>query len=44
LKKNLTVEINSHTDERRSDKYNLKLSEDRAKSCVDYLISEGIAP
>ena len=44
LKKNLIVEINSHTDERGSDKYNLKLSEDRAKSFVDYLISEGIAP
>ena len=44
LNNNLTVEINSHTDERGSDKYNLKLSQDRAKSCVDYLISKGIAP
>jgi OmpA-OmpF porin, OOP family len=44
LNNNLTVEINSHTDERGSDKYNLKLSEERAKSCVDYLISKGIAP
>ncbi len=43
LNNNLTVEINSHTDERGSDKYNLKLSQERAKSCVDYLISKGIA-
>lgn len=44
LNNNLTVEINSHTDERGSDKYNMKLSQERAKSCVDYLISKGIAP
>ncbi len=44
LNNNLTVEINSHTDERGSDKYNLKLSQERAKSCVDYLISKGISP
>jgi outer membrane protein OmpA-like peptidoglycan-associated protein len=39
---NLIVEINSHTDARGSDKYNLDLSQRRAKSCVDYLISKGI--
>jgi outer membrane protein OmpA-like peptidoglycan-associated protein len=39
---NLVVEINSHTDARGSDKYNLDLSQRRAKSCVDYLISKGI--
>jgi outer membrane protein OmpA-like peptidoglycan-associated protein len=44
LNNNLTVEINSHTDDRGSDKYNMRLSDDRAKSCVDYLISKGIAP
>jgi outer membrane protein OmpA-like peptidoglycan-associated protein/tetratricopeptide (TPR) repeat protein len=38
------VLINSHSDERGDDKYNLKLSEDRAKSVVDYLISKGINP
>lgn len=38
----LVVEINSHTDERGSDAYNLKLSQERAKSCVDYLISKGV--
>jgi len=39
---NLIVEINSHTDFRGSDKYNQDLSQRRAKSCVDYLISKGI--
>ena len=39
---NLVVEINSHTDARGSDKYNKDLSQRRAKSCVDYLISKGI--
>jgi OOP family OmpA-OmpF porin len=43
LNNNLSVEINSHTDERGSDKYNMKLSQERAKSCVDYLISKGIS-
>ncbi len=44
LNNNLSVEINSHTDERGSDTYNMKLSQERAKCCVDYLISKGIAP
>ncbi|OFY87934.1 MAG: hypothetical protein A3F72_09225 [Bacteroidetes bacterium RIFCSPLOWO2_12_FULL_35_15] len=43
LNNNLSVEISSHTDDRGSDVYNLKLSHERAKSCVDYLISKGIA-
>jgi len=43
LNNNLTVEINSHTDERGGDAYNMRLSQERAKSCVDYLISKGIA-
>jgi outer membrane protein OmpA-like peptidoglycan-associated protein/tetratricopeptide (TPR) repeat protein len=38
----MTVEIGSHTDSRGSDTYNMKLSEQRAKSVVDYLISKGI--
>jgi OmpA-OmpF porin, OOP family len=44
LNNNLVVQINSHTDFRGSDSYNLQLSKERAKSCVDYLISKGIAP
>lgn len=43
LNNNLKVEISSHTDERGNDAYNLKLSEDRAKVCVNYLIDRGIA-
>jgi outer membrane protein OmpA-like peptidoglycan-associated protein/Tol biopolymer transport system component len=40
---NLKVELSSHTDSRGSDAYNLKLSQERAQSCVDYLIIKGIA-
>ena len=36
------IELSSHTDYRGSDPANQKLSEARAKSCVDYLISKGI--
>lgn len=36
------IELSSHTDYRGSDPENQKLSEARAKSCVDYLISKGI--
>lgn len=43
LNNNLSVEISSHTDMRGSDVYNLKLSQERAKSVVDYLIVKGIA-
>lgn len=42
LNNNLVVEINSHTDTRGSDIYNLDLSQRRAKSCVNYLISKGV--
>jgi peptidoglycan-associated lipoprotein len=41
--KDLTIELGSHTDSRGSDSYNLKLSQARAQSAVDYLISKGIA-
>lgn len=43
LNDNFSIEINAHTDTRGSDKLNLKLSQARAKSCVDYLINKGIA-
>ncbi len=39
---NINIELSSHTDCRASDQYNLTLSEKRAKSAVDYLISKGI--
>ncbi len=38
----LKIEIGSHTDSRGSDAYNLKLSQARAQSVVDYLISKNI--
>lgn len=36
------IELSSHTDCRGKDAYNLKLSEKRAKSAVDYIISKGV--
>jgi outer membrane protein OmpA-like peptidoglycan-associated protein len=38
----LKIEISGHTDNIGSATYNKKLSQDRAKSVVDYLISKGI--
>ena len=38
----IRVEINSHTDARSSDDFNLELSKRRAKAVVDYLVSRGI--
>ncbi|MDR1983882.1 MAG: OmpA family protein [Prevotellaceae bacterium] len=38
----MEVEIGSHTDSRGSNSYNMKLSEQRAKSVVDYFVSKGI--
>jgi len=40
---NLVIELGSHTDIRSSDEYNDTLSYKRAKSCVDYVVSQGIA-
>jgi outer membrane protein OmpA-like peptidoglycan-associated protein len=40
----LVILAKSHTDNRGSDIYNLNLSERRAKSTVQYVISKGIAP
>ena len=39
----LVVMVKSHTDSRGSDKYNMRLSDRRAKSTVQYIISKGIA-
>jgi len=43
LNDNLSVDIEANTDSRGNDDYNMKLSKARAQSCVDYLISKGIA-
>jgi outer membrane protein OmpA-like peptidoglycan-associated protein len=43
IKKNdLRIELSAHTDARGSDAYNLKISQARAQSCVDYLITKGV--
>jgi outer membrane protein OmpA-like peptidoglycan-associated protein len=39
---NINVELSSHTDSRGSDAANKKLSQARAQSCVDYLITKGV--
>jgi len=39
----LKIKVNSHTDSRGKDAYNLWLSQKRAESTVNYMISKGIA-
>ena len=39
----LVILVKSHTDNRGSDKYNLDLSDSRAKSTVQYVISKGVS-
>jgi outer membrane protein OmpA-like peptidoglycan-associated protein len=38
----MVIKIESHTDSRGRDRYNMKLSDRRAKSTRDYIISRGI--
>ena len=40
----MVIKIESHTDSRGGDRYNIKLSDRRAKSTRDYLLSRNIAP
>jgi outer membrane protein OmpA-like peptidoglycan-associated protein len=40
----LKIELSSHTDVRAPDAYNMRLSQNRAKSAVDYIVSKGIDP
>lgn len=40
----VVIRIESHTDSRANDQYNLELSDRRAKATRDYLISQGVAP
>lgn len=39
---NIRIKIESHTDSRGKDTYNLKLSDERAKSTRDYIVQQGI--
>ncbi|WP_296704864.1 OmpA family protein [Algoriphagus sp.] len=40
----IRIELSSHTDDRSSDAYNQDLSQRRAQSAVDYIVSQGIDP
>jgi len=40
----LKIELSSHTDVRAADAYNMRLSQNRAKAAVDYIVSKGIDP
>src|SRR6185369_10550021 len=40
---NVRIEIQGHTDEHGTEEYNLKLSERRANTVVDYLLAQGVA-
>ena len=40
---NMVIDAKSHTDSRGADSYNLRLSDRRAKSTVQYIVSKGIA-
>ncbi|RAJ01680.1 WD40 repeat protein [Chitinophaga skermanii] len=39
----IEIELSAHTDSKGTDAYNFKLSDARAQSCVDYLVSKGIS-
>jgi outer membrane protein OmpA-like peptidoglycan-associated protein len=39
----MKIELSAHTDTRGSDAYNNKLSQERAQSCVDYLVGKGVS-
>ncbi len=38
------IEMSAHTDSRGSDEYNFKLSDNRAQSVMQYILSKGIDP
>jgi outer membrane protein OmpA-like peptidoglycan-associated protein len=39
----LEIEMSAHTDSKGTDEYNITLSENRAKSVMNYILSKGIA-
>lgn len=39
----MEIELSAHTDSFGSDDYNFKLSDHRARSCMEYLLSKGIS-
>jgi outer membrane protein OmpA-like peptidoglycan-associated protein len=40
----IEIEMSAHTDSRGSDEYNYKLSDNRARSVMNYILSKGISP
>lgn len=40
----IVIEMSAHTDSYGSDEYNFKLSDNRARSVMDYILSKGIDP
>ncbi|HEX7903532.1 MAG TPA: OmpA family protein [Chitinophagaceae bacterium] len=40
----IVIEMSAHTDSYGSDDYNFKLSDNRARSVMDYIIAKGISP
>ncbi len=40
---NVEIEMSAHTDSRGSDSYNFTLSDNRARSVMEYILSKGIA-
>lgn len=44
INQTLVIELRSHTDSRGSSEYNDVLSQKRAQSVVDFLVSQGVAP
>lgn len=43
LNDDVKIELSSHTDARASKEYNVKLSQKRAESAVNYIVSKGIS-
>lgn len=41
---NIEIEMSAHTDSKGSDQYNFTLSDNRARSVMEYILSKGIAP
>lgn len=39
----IKIELSSHTDSRGGDKFNMTLSQKRAQSAVDYIVSKGVS-
>ncbi|MEP6711646.1 MAG: OmpA family protein [Ferruginibacter sp.] len=41
---NIEIEMSAHTDSKGADDYNMTLSDNRARSVMEYILSKGIAP